>query len=193
VIDHEIIVKSEKMKNMLCQNCHKNIATVHLTKIMNNEKTQTDLCQQCAMQQNWLNISLPMEVSNFLGGFIKFHSEQGSPSVETAGICKKCGMSFGEFLQTGKMGCENCYEQFGARITPLIKRMHRNINHTGKIPGKLFKDMAAEKKVDILEKELQTAVKNEEYEKAAVLRDKIKAVRNGSNEGKGRKKDVEQG
>lgn len=178
---------------MLCQNCHKNIATVHLTKIMNNEKTHTDLCQQCAMQKNWLNITLPMEVSNFLGGFIKFPLEKGGQTIEKTDICEKCGMTFNEFLKTGKMGCENCYRQFGARISPLLKRMHRNVNHTGKVPGKLFKDIAAEKKIDILEKELKTAVGNEEYEKAAILRDKIKAIRNGENAGKGEMKDAEQG
>lgn len=170
---------------MLCQICNKNIATVHFTQIINNIKTQTDLCQQCAMQQNWLNINLPMEVSNFLGGFIKFPSEQGSQTTETNDICKKCGMTFNTFLQTGKMGCDNCYEQFGVRITPLLKRMHRNINHTGKVPGKLYKGIMAGKEIDLLEKELREAVSKEEYEKAAALRDKIKAMRSGNNAGKG--------
>lgn len=178
---------------MLCQNCHKNTATVHFTQIINNEKTQTDLCQQCAMQQNWLNISLPMEVSNFLGGFIKAPSEQSGQTIERTDMCEKCGMTFNEFLQTGKMGCDNCYRQFGARITPLLKRMHRNVNHTGKVPEKLYKDIMAGKEINILEKELQTAIKNEEYEKAAVLRDKIKAMQNDDMQRKGDVKDGAKG
>ena len=33
---------------MLCQECKKNPATVHVTKIVNNIKTELHLCQSCA-------------------------------------------------------------------------------------------------------------------------------------------------
>lgn len=178
---------------MLCQKCHKNIATVHFTQIINNEITHIDLCRQCAMHQNWMNIKLPIEVSSFLGGFIKFPSEQSIQPKEISEQCEKCAMTFNEFLKTGKMGCDNCYVQFGTGITPLLKRMHRNISHTGKVPEKLYKDIMTGKEIDLLEKELQNAVKKEEYEKAAVLRDKIKAIRSSNNAGKGDAKDGDQG
>ena len=35
---------------MLCDHCHKNEATIHMTNIVNNQKTEQHLCGTCATQ-----------------------------------------------------------------------------------------------------------------------------------------------
>ena len=36
---------------MICQNCKKTVATVHLTEIEHGEKTEVHLCEECAKNQ----------------------------------------------------------------------------------------------------------------------------------------------
>lgn len=35
---------------MLCDHCHKNEATIHMTNIINNQKTEQHLCSACATE-----------------------------------------------------------------------------------------------------------------------------------------------
>ena len=37
---------------MMCEECQMKPATVHITKIINNEKTQMHLCEECAKQKH---------------------------------------------------------------------------------------------------------------------------------------------
>lgn len=35
--------------------------------------------------------------------------------------CTNCGMTYDEFVDKGKFGCENCYNVFENRIDPVLK------------------------------------------------------------------------
>ena len=83
------------------------------------------------------------------------------------------------------MGCANCYDIFSDRILPTIRRIHGNTTHMGKnsISYRKVEDKPEDKKQDELTKlkaELDTAIKNQEFEKAAVLRDNIKEKENNN-------------
>ena len=39
---------------MICEVCRKNAATVHVTKVVNNVRTELHLCQQCARERGEL-------------------------------------------------------------------------------------------------------------------------------------------
>ncbi|NLP45984.1 MAG: hypothetical protein GX347_02930 [Epulopiscium sp.] len=90
--------------------------------------------------------------------------------------CPSCKMTYDEFKKTGKLGCENCYQVFEHYLYSLIKRMHGNTNHTGKLPQRAATDLKLERKIRELKKELKTAIEEEAYEKAAQLRDQIRAL-----------------
>ncbi|MGB4132260.1 MAG: hypothetical protein WBK45_10055, partial [Tepidanaerobacteraceae bacterium] len=47
---------------MLCEECHMRPATVHITKIVNNEKTEMHLCEECAKEKH-------LSLSSSIGGF----------------------------------------------------------------------------------------------------------------------------
>ncbi|HHV72971.1 MAG TPA: hypothetical protein GXX38_10275 [Clostridia bacterium] len=57
---------------MLCEQCKIRPATVHFTQIINNQKTQMNLCEQCAAEKGGFNFSFgpTAGMNNFFGGFI---------------------------------------------------------------------------------------------------------------------------
>ena len=134
---------------------------------------------------------------SLLGSFL------GSPSVKTLPAqtrCSVCGSSFSDIAERGKAGCANCYDTFASQLRPTIERIHGRASHAGKLPGKAAPaagEKAGEKKsvfggrakndeakrpaedtLGSLKAELQKAIAAEEYEKAAELRDKIRAMEN---------------
>jgi len=97
-------------------------------------------------------------------------------SVQEGLVCQKCGMSYDEFQKVGKLGCSGCYETFGNRLKPILKRLHGSVEHSGKVPVKISKTLRTSKEIEELKGLLSKAVQNEEYEKAAEIRDRIKAI-----------------
>lgn len=160
---------------MLCQNCQKRLAKVHFTQIINDQKTEVFLCEQCAREKSQFNIQTPMDLSSFFSGILGSHlfcTQKPNMSAQVA--CDKCGMAFDEFIKVGKLGCENCYETFSERLVPVIKRIHGNVKHTGKVPSRVSESVKASRQVEKLKAELNKAIQAEEYEKAAQIRDKIR-------------------
>jgi protein arginine kinase activator len=163
---------------MLCQHCQKRIANVHFTQIINNNKIEMYLCENCAREKGQMNVGGPLSISDFLGGLIGVgHTNPFTQNPEAdRSVCDKCGMTYEEFQRIGKFGCSNCYELFGDRIQPLLKRLHGNVEHNGKIPANVAKEISSSKEISSLKELLNKAIQNEEYEKAAEIRDKIKNI-----------------
>lgn len=163
---------------MLCQNCNLRTATVHFTQIINNKKTEMYLCELCAKEKNKFGINIPMDISNFFAGFTGIPAEltyaQNSQQQKVA--CDGCGMSYDEFRKTGKMGCSRCYDLYGERIRPLLKRIHGSVSHTGKAPKKIAQTLRIDSELSKMKAELEAAVQREDYERAAELRDRIREL-----------------
>jgi len=100
-------------------------------------------------------------------------------AVQQKQVCPKCGMSFEEFQSSGKLGCANCYELFQNRLDPLLKRLHGSTRHHGKVPGTIEKERNKSMEIERLREQLDEAIKNEEYEKAAQIRDEIRLLESG--------------
>ena len=158
---------------MLCNECEKNNATVHITKIINGVKTQTHLCEECAKkQQAFFNSNFSME--SLLAGMLnETFSEKYLSGSDACGVC---GMSFNEFRETGKFGCSNCISAFRNRLTPAIKNIQGYDVHTGKIPKKAGGKYKLQMDIERLKKELKAKIEQEKYEDAAVIRDKIREM-----------------
>lgn len=162
---------------MLCENCHKRDAAVHFTQIINSKKVGIYLCDQCAKEKKYYTVTSPLSLDDFFSGLMGFAGSNAYiNNMQQETVCSKCGMSYGDFKRASKMGCENCYEVFGEKLEPLVRRIHGSLNHTGKIPEKVSKCIKVTKEIDRLKQELEEAIKNEEYEKAAEIRDRIKSV-----------------
>ena len=168
---------------MKCQKCGKNEANTHVKRVINGEFEEYHLCSECAKDMGYSNMfsdfstSFTDDFNSLFGSFF----ENALPARTQATRCETCGTSYNDIARTGMMGCANCYDVFADRILPTIRRIHGNTTHMGKNSPSYkkieFEEKPDEVKDDELNKlkdELETAIKNQEFEKAAVLRDKIK-------------------
>ncbi|WP_062349747.1 UvrB/UvrC motif-containing protein [Bacillus kwashiorkori] len=175
---------------MNCEQCQKRPATFHFTKIINGEKTEINLCEQCAQEQGELftfNHSPSFSINNLLAGL--FNSNpflKKSSQDENLGMlqCHTCGMTFTNFLKVGRFGCSGCYSSFKEQLTPIVKRLHSgNAVHNGKIPERAGGVFQTRKKIETLKTTMQKLVEAEEFEKAAQVRDEIRSLENKLKEG----------
>lgn len=87
-------------------------------------------------------------------------------------VCK-CGTSWQQVQKYGQLGCPLCYVIFHDMLVPVLEKCQYSCKHNGKVIA-LYK-----LKYDIikLEKDMFEAAKNEEYELAAEIRDRLKSLK----------------
>lgn len=151
---------------------------MHVTSIVNGVKVESHLCEQCASQKGSVLLDLnKFSIPNLLGGFFgNAYSVQGLTAASPKEACPNCGMSFDEISETGRLGCSECYQVFEQELDPILRRIHGNSQHIGKIPSRGGEMVLVKKKIAGLKNELQEALAREEYEKAAEIRDSIKSI-----------------
>jgi len=161
---------------MKCQICEAE-ASFHYTEIKDDKIVDLHLCAKCAKEKGLTsdqdsNLILADMLSGLSGidDFVKDKPEEKGP------VCSKCGLKFSQFQKSGKFGCGYCYTDFSKEVTPLLKKIHGSLQHTGKKPLRMGKSLKNYDMIKELKQELQKAISNEKYEQAAQLRDKIKKV-----------------
>ena len=95
-------------------------------------------------------------------------------------ICPNCGMRFSKFKETLEVGCGECYSSFKDLIDDEIKKVQGSTIHIGKIPSNISKMEERQLSINELRDQLNKAIMEEAYERAAVLRDKIKSLQDSS-------------
>jgi len=162
---------------VLCDKCGKNPAVVHKIITINGNKQEMHLCEECARQEKELAIDDPFSIHAILSSLLDMGIETPIKFEKMETIkCDNCGHSFGDFKRTGLLGCSLCYQVYRDRMVPLLKRIHGNTLHSGKIPKRKGSSLRHEREIDRLRAQLERAVKAEEYEKAAELRDRIRKL-----------------
>jgi protein arginine kinase activator len=162
--------------SMFCQRCQKETASVHVTEIdAEGAKAEVHLCEECAKA----NKIPPVPSPSVLALFKELMEKTSTVSRTRDRQCPKCGMSFGEFKTKGRFGCPHDYEVFQSRVIPLLERIHGASEHTGEADAagaaQEVNDTAA-LELKRLRKDLQRVIKNEEYEEAARIRDRIQVL-----------------
>jgi protein arginine kinase activator len=160
---------------MQCEICQGKEATIHLTEITDGVRTEMHLCEQCAQEQGvGVKNYIPLNelLSNLLAVGPKDDIQPGLTDVEQA--CPHCGFTLDKFREKGVLGCPNDYEVFEKSLLPLIKKAQEGATaHCGKIPSRIPNDSKQQIETARLRRQLDDAVKNEDYELAAELRDKL--------------------
>ncbi len=166
---------------MLCDECGKNKATVHLTEIVNEQITKLNLCESCAKEKG-SDVEQHFGISDLLTALSDVETPPqttvaGASSVKSK--CPHCGLTYEDFKKIGRLGCSECYTVFKASLAPLLKRIHGSNQHLGKVPNPVVvKEQKVLSKIheelEVAKAELQKSIKKEEFEEAAALRDKIK-------------------
>ncbi|MDR0396371.1 MAG: UvrB/UvrC motif-containing protein [Oscillospiraceae bacterium] len=157
---------------MLCESCHQQPATVHLTTIVGGEKTEQHLCASCCQKHKQALTMAGMStlLLNLLQGASAQSGEQPGPR------CEACGQTYGEFQKSGILGCPKCYDSFRAHLAPLLTRIHGGSKHTGRAPSRAGEESQIRRRIDALKREMNRAVADEDFELAARLRDELRAM-----------------
>lgn len=160
---------------MICESCKKKDATIHLTQVIDGNAKKLNLCQDCA-QDSGIDLNSPISITDVLLG-LGAQLPQASPAATEFDLsCSRCQMTRTEFKKRARLGCPECYNAFMGELSALTKAMHHSAQHVGKIPARQGNEARLAAQIAVLKKDIETAIAKEQYEVAANLRDKIKAV-----------------
>ncbi|MFZ5753919.1 MAG: UvrB/UvrC motif-containing protein [Bacillota bacterium] len=162
---------------MYCQKCEQRPATVHITHFINGKKQETHLCEICA-QEEQISIGIPQIAFNTFNDFLGSFFTQPAVTDKKINVeaCPACRTPYHKIAERGRVGCSECYRHFSLQLDPLIKKVHGNNTHTGKIPKRMGESFRLKRELEELKEKLKSAVEREEYEKAAGIRDRIKEL-----------------
>lgn len=161
---------------MKCDVCKEAEATVHLTQIVTGTIQKIDLCESCAKAKGVSNptgfslADLLLGVGQTEGAAVAAGETVAEPK------CEACGMTQTDFKKSGRLGCSECYDTFADALAPLLKSMHKGEQHIGKIPTSHAASLVVAERLKLLRRDLDHAVKSENFEAAAELRDRIRKL-----------------
>jgi len=160
---------------MQCCVCKDREAKVHLTQIVGDKMQKVDLCEECAKAKG-VNDPAGFSLADLLLGLgASQEMEQAAGSSDLK--CPHCGFTQADFKKAGRLGCSECYVTFADGLESLLKSMHKGTKHLGKAPQSLQQSRDLSDKLKSLQKKLDKAVEDENFEQAAQIRDEIKNTR----------------
>ena len=144
---------------MICEKCKKNTATIHYKQNINGESREIYLCPQCAREEGIMMGNI----------FQMFNTPYKSTQKAT---CPTCKQSLDFYRKTGRFSCPDCYSAFSDSAEGIFRKLHKSTSHKG--------DMTpVPSKIEKLKTELREAIESENFERAAQLRDEIRAMEGG--------------
>ncbi len=168
---------------MLCEKCKKRTATVFYNENINGKTRSYSLCGDCAakLREKRDLQDITSMVDSFADPFSLLHNNLfggffGMPTVKSISSekkCPNCGCTYSDIAKDGKVGCPTCYETFRDELSRMIASVHGTTSHTGNVPARHRAKQARAEELKRLRRELNEAVQNENYEKAATLRDEV--------------------
>lgn len=150
-----------------------------LTQIVNGQVSELALCETCAREKGLFDPQsltfaekfFPEEFRNRVDKLVReltqSESVAAAPStpMDMLTKCPVCGFTVEDYRRTAHLGCPDCYSVFARELDPTAEQS----------------DTPAEEESPAvtrarLQQELQKAVEQEDYERAATLRDQIKTL-----------------
>ena len=171
---------------MICDRCGKREATIKYVQIINGNKQELHLCSNCGREVGVSDFNMPLDLSGFFGELFSNYDMQVLSKKQNI-VCENCGTNFEDFLNTGKLGCANCYKVFEKKLSPILKRIQGSNEYLGNSSQdttieKIDKsENEKDKKIKNLEEKLKKCIKEENYEEAAKIRDELKILKGGNN------------
>jgi len=191
---------------MLCEQCKKREATVKYVEVVNGVKTEHNLCGVCASQLDIGPFSAVFEgeisLASLLSGLLGIQDTEKRDGRYAEVICPNCGTTYENFVETSRFGCADCYSVFGPLLGENIRHLQGSERHVGKRPDYVIREEAAkaqaravelqngtpdnettlpeltkEEQIRLLQARIKDALRREDYEEAAVLRDEIRSLK----------------
>ena len=165
---------------MICDLCRTREAVIFLEQMDKNIKRKINLCAECAAARG---IAAPVPApnqQNVAALFQEIVERNMALDSDSKRVCPSCGKSILDIKQQGIAGCPECYEVFKAEIRESMNAHGITGTYTGSMPLRVkgFRNALTDR-AD-LQAKLDEAVRTENYEKAAVYRDYLRALEKGS-------------
>lgn len=170
---------------MLCDECKKNEAVINLKLILDGEVIEKHLCTECALKDfnemnqgdygEYGNMDInESDIRSLFEGLQKIFASFDPEEMQDK-ECPNCHTKFSEFKKNRTLGCEECYKTFSYEIRPILNSLRGDGTYDGLLPKRYMDANPMYKEIVCLKKELEAAIQDENYERAAQLRDEIKA------------------
>ena len=161
---------------MLCHNCFRRTGVYHVVVKPEDRQSPRIICKTChlEMEKELRIVDLPQILSRLIHGVWvqKVRSESSEFDDRT---CPVCRYTWRDYKDSGQLGCDRCYQTFrdgiqktitvGADVSHIQDSLIDHDNLQGIIE---FKRM--------LTQALDGAVQKEDFEMAAIIRDKLKKL-----------------
>ena len=162
---------------MKCQNCKQRDAVLFYEEAVNGQARKLALCAECAAEMG-LASELSLSPLHGLGtgmfdGFFGFAPKQ---TLRSDKRCPDCNTAWTEIARVGKAFCPTCYQTFAKELEPTLRSLHGAATHTGRMPQQSRALMEKSEKLSTLREALKAAIAEEDFERAATLRDEIRAL-----------------
>lgn len=182
---------------MLCEKCKMNDATFYYHENVNGREKTFHLCSQCADEMEKNGEISTVDMDSVFEGFDSFFGDGlfGSPWNAMNNLlsgffgrperrlgagekkCPTCGKTFSEFASNGVAGCADCYAAFADELKPAISGGRGQTAYKGHAPARLKDRIERREQIKSLEEEQKEAIRAENYERAAEIRDQLKTLR----------------
>ncbi len=91
--------------------------------------------------------------------------------------CQRCKTKLSDLLETGYVGCADCYKLFDKDIMQMLYDFHKAVKHTGKKPERVVSKARKQQEIDNLLKKQAEASAKEDYILAQSIKEKVEALR----------------
>jgi len=162
-----------------CQQCHQRDAIVHLTLAGNGLSVTLHLCDECAADRGIKSDLFNWTAGNPLAASGDLLAGWTAPDLELA-ACGGCGATLDDYRATRRLGCATCWVAFEPLLLELVRRFHGARIHHG--PAYLGPGQGQDQRLGLelqrarIRAELADAVASEDFERAAALRDALRAL-----------------
>ena len=174
-------------------------AAVFVTRVQNGQTTVMAFCKKCAQERGILNPAafelaekifpqltedLDLTIPEVFGETpLQTAVSQSLSSQSSLTQCPICHFSLEKFKSTGRLGCSHCYDVFLEEILSEIDSQNHLLSQssskdTSSHSETTSQEPAQEQVLSIsdIEAQMQQAIRQEDYERAAQLRDMLKAL-----------------
>lgn len=162
---------------MLCEDCKVNEATYSIAVMVGEEVTHRHLCGDCMAKMN-MNLA-----SGNLRGLLSslLTAITGAPENKEAEpqpdiVCPRCSTTWAQYTKNGRLGCPGCYEAFHEQLQPMLQQIHGRVQHAGRRPLHSETAQRVRSQQEELTRQMEQAVALEDFETAAVLRDRLREL-----------------
>lgn len=171
---------------MQCERCNQKRVTVHYRENRNGKIRALKLCGDCAelleRAGELEDMSVPLYGIHTPFFFAEDANMPLPVSDQPAALhrgerrCTVCGAEISEIMTVGVVGCSACYECFSSELAAPLGVLHGQAEHRGKVSAGYRNRLERLRRLEELKKQLKAAVAEEEYERAAALRDEIREL-----------------